>query len=243
MTFRFIVFLAFVSLLGSCASVPPSSVVLSNSIGDDVASMQKAHKEFVDYYYDNLEQKANDLIDNKYRPSLIRKVIEQDVAVFKNPSKRDESLFNAIQEAFIDNQGLSQSELALAQSNAMLGMKFFYTKIDKKVEFERNQLLQPLRQQRQKLLGNIDANYINIIKKSAAISGLLNSVVKVHDTQQELYSMAGVDENVREETGNKLANLSDSVNEMLDKVDDGTAKVGDVEKAIKEFRELVKKNN
>lgn len=239
MTFRFIVFLTFVSLLGSCASVPPSSVVLSNSIGDDIASMQKAHKAFVDYYYNNLEQKANDLIDKKYRPSLIRQVIEQDVAVFKNPARKNQSLFNAIQEAFVDNRNLSPGELAVAQSNAMAGMKIFYTKIDKKVEFERNQLLRPLRQQRRKLLGNIDANYLNIIKKNAAITGLLSSVVKVHDSQQQLFSMAGVEVNVREETGNKLANLSDEIAEMLDKVDDSTAKVGDVEKAIKNFKELI----
>ena len=158
-----------------------------------------------------------------YRPSLIRQVIEQDVAKFKTPGKKHQSLFNAIQEAFVNNRNLSPAELELAQSNAMAGMKIFFTKIDKKVEIERKKLLDPLKQQRQTLLGKIDANYINIIKKNAAITALLNSVVKVHDTQQQLFSMAGVDENLREETGNALANLSDEVEEILGKVDDRTA--------------------
>lgn len=245
MKLRFIVFLVLVSLIGGCASVPRSSVTLSNSIADDVASMQEAHKAFVKYYYDGLEQQANNLIDNLYRPSLLRQVIEQDVANFKgsDSKKKENSLLKAIQEAFIINQNLSPSELAEAQSNMMLGLKIFYTKIDKKVEFERKQLLDPLRQERMALLGKVDANYINIIKKSAAVTALLNSVINVHETQQELFSMAGVKVNVREEVGNKLTNLADKVEEIQGKVDHKTAKVEDIEKVINEFKNKFTKIN
>jgi len=242
MTLRFLAFIVMVSLIVGCAQVPQSSVKLSNSIADDVVSMQKAHKGFINYYYDRLEQQANDLIDNKYRPSLIRRVIEQDAAKFRDPGKKNQSLFNAIQEAFVDNQNLSQSDLAIAQSNAMAGMKIFYTKIDKKVELERKKLLDPLRQQRQELLGNVDANYTNIIKKNAAITALLNSVIEVHETQQQLFSMAGVEENVREEVGNELSILADKVEEIQGKVDDRTAQVEDVENAINEFKKLISKD-
>jgi hypothetical protein len=241
-TLRFLVFVGLVSLMVSCAQVPQSSVRLSNSIADDVMSMQEAHKEFINYYYDGLEQQANDLIDNKYRPSLIRQVIEQDAAKFRDPNKKNKSLFNAIQEAFIDNQNLNQSELAVAQSNALAGMKIFYTKIDKKVELERKKLLDPLREQRQELLGNVDANYTNIIKKNAAITALLNSLIEVHETQQQLLSMAGAEENVRAKVGNELANLADKLEEIQNKVDDRTAQVEDVENAINEFKKLIGKD-
>jgi hypothetical protein len=228
-----------VYLSGGCAQVPQSSVTLSNSIADDVVSMQKVHKEFINYYYDSLEKQANDLIDNKYRPSLIRQVIEQDVAKFRAPDKKNESLFNAIQEAFVDNHNLSQHDLAIAQSNAMAGMKIFYTKIDKKVELERKKLLDPLRQQRQELLGNIDANYTNIIKKNAVITALLNSIVDVHETQQELFLTAGVEVNVREEVGNKITALADKVEEIQNRVDKRTTQVQDLENAINEFKEII----
>ncbi len=239
MLYRVFVFIALVFLIGGCAQVPQSSVTLSNSIADDMVLMRKAHKKFINYYYDSLEQQANSLIDNKYRPSLIRQVIEQDAAIFRVPEKKNQSLFNAIQEAFVDNDNLSRSDLATAQSNAMAGMKIFYTKIDKKVEVERKKLLDPLRQQRKKLLANIDANYTNIIKKNAAITALLNSVVEVHETQQQLYSMAGVEENVREEVGNKLSNIADKIEEIQGKVDDRTAQVEDVENAINKFKQII----
>jgi len=242
MKLRFIYIFALAFLMGGCAQLPQSSVSLSNSIADDVTSMQKSNKDFINYYYDNLEQQANDLIDNKYRPSLIRLVIEQDVAKFKDPSKKNQSLFNAIQESFVDNQNLSPSDLALAQSNAMAGMKIFYTKIDHKVEFERKQLLDPLRQQRQELLGSVDANFTNIIKKNAAITALLNSVVKVYGTQQQLFTMAGAKENVRQEVGSELVKLSNKVDEMQGKVGSGTTQVEDVEKAINEFKNKINKD-
>ena len=121
----------------------------------------------------------------------------------------------------------------------MAGMKIFYTKIDKKVESERKKLLNPLRQQRQELLSELDSNYANIIKKNAAITALLNSVIDVHETQQQLFQMVGVEENMRQRVGNELANLADKVVELQSKVDERTAQVEDVENAINEFRELI----
>jgi len=238
MIFRFFTFIALVFFIGGCAQVPQSSVTLSNSIADDMVSMQKAHKAFINYYYGSLEQQANSLIDDKYRPSLIRQVIEQDVSIFRVPEKKNLSLFNSIQEAFIDNENLNPSDLATAQSNAMAGMKIFYTKIDKRVETERKKLLDPLKRQRQKLLANIDANYINIIKKNAAITALLNSVVEVHETQQQLFSMAGVKENIREDAGNKLSNLADEMKKIQAKVNDKSAQIEDVQSAINKFKEI-----
>lgn len=232
------------ALLSGCAQLPPSSVTLSDSIADDVASMQEAHKAVVDYYFEGLEQQANDLIDNKYRPSLIRQVIELDVKKFNSPDPnvRSQSLFNAIQEAFVDNKNLSPAELATVQSNAMAGMKIFYTKIDQKVESERNKLIDPLKQQRQQLLAAIDANYINIIKKNATITALLNSVVKVHESQQEVLSMAGIDEDLRAKFGGELANLSDKIEEIENKVSDETGRVEGYEDAINKFKKLFEKD-
>lgn len=241
MELRFHVVLAFAFLVGGCAQLPQSSVALSNSITDDVATMQRAHKDFINYYYDGLEQRANGLIDDKYRPDLIRQVIEQDVATLKNPNKKEQSLFNAIQEAFVNNQKLSQGDLTLAQSNAMAGMKIFYVKIDKKVESQREELLRPLKHQRQELLANVDSNYTNIIKKNASVTALLSSVIKVHETQQQLFTMAGVKDDVRKRLGDELANLSNKVEEIQAKVNGGTAQVEDIEKAINEFRKSFEK--
>jgi hypothetical protein len=239
MSHRNILFLSVLILITGCAQVPQSSVTLSNSISDDVVSMQKAHKSFINYYFDNLELQANELINNKYRPSLIRQIIELDVQKFKTPDKQNQSLFNAIQKAFIDNEKLSQSELNTSQSNALLGMKIFYSKIDKKVELERKQLIEPLKKQRRQLLGKVDSNYINIVKKNASITALLNSVTDIHETQQSLFEMVGVEDNLRVELGAKLTNLADDIEELQSNVDNESSKVEDVEAALTKFRNLI----
>ena len=239
MIFRLLFSIVLASLFTSCAQVPPSSVTLSHSIADDVASMQNAHRDFVNYYFDNLEQQANKFIDDFYRPRLIQQVIEQDVAKFKDPAKKQQSLFNAIQEAFVSNKGLSAAELQTSQSNAMAGMQIFYSTIDRKVQQERGKLISPLRQQRQELLSDLEKNYTNIIKKNAAITALLSSVVDVHETQQEILSIAGIDKNLREEAATRLAGLSDKLADMQAKVEDGSAKVGDIEEAINKFKQKI----
>ena len=204
--------------------------------------MQKANKAFVNYYFDSLEKQANDLIDNEYRPSLIRQLIEMDVARFKDPAQKDQSLFNAIQVAFIDNHGMSPAQLAQAQSDAMAGMKVFYTRIDAKVEAERRQLLAPLRQQRQQLLAELDANYMNIIRKNATVTALLSSVVKVHQTQQQLLAAAGANPDLRTTIGDKLASLSNQIDKIQAQVNGKTTQVTEVENAINAFRKRLQNN-
>ena len=93
MSFRTITLLLLATLAAACAQVPQSSITLSNSIGEDVVSMQKAHKDFVNFYFDALEQQANELNDNKYRPSLFRQIIELDMKKFKDTNNRHQSLF------------------------------------------------------------------------------------------------------------------------------------------------------
>ena len=97
--------------------------------------MSQAHIDFVNGYFDELEENVNRLIDDQYRPFIISRVLEQDVDAFKSddPQTKEQSIFNAIQIAFVDNQELSHSQKAKAQSDALLGMKFLYSGIDEQV--------------------------------------------------------------------------------------------------------------
>ena len=236
MTFRLFVFIALIFLIGGCAQVPPSSVTLSSSVADDVMSMQSAHKEFVNYYYDSIEKQANTIIDEQYRPELIRKLIDKDVARFKDSGEKHKSLIYAIQKAFVNTENLGENGLTKTQALAMGKIKIFYTNIDKDVELERKKLLDPLRQQRQKFLTKVDANYTNIIKKNAAITALLHSVVKVHETQQQLFSIAGGEINFRREIGNKISNLADKIEKTQGKSEDASTKIEEIKNAFNDFK-------
>ena len=223
------IFVAAILLIG-CAQVPQSSVTLSNSIAEDIVSMQAAHKQFVNYYYDSLEAQANELIDSRYRPNLLRRVIEQDVA-----AEREKSLFNAIQVAFVDNEGIAERELAEIQADALEGMKLLYTKIDRKVEMEREKLLEPLRSERSSLLQRIDKNYLNMIKKNSAVTALLNSVIRIHETQQRLFEMVGVEQDVRANAAALIKSFADVVDSAQEGGEDAASLVVGMERAIEDF--------
>lgn len=225
-------------LAAGCAQVPPSSVSLSSSIGEDVTAMQQAHKAFVNFYYDNMQKQADSLIAN-YREGLIREITRQDAAVYANPRTRQDSLFNAVQQAFVNNRRLSEEERQQQQENALLGMVFFYDKIDKQVEKKKKQLLIPLQAQREQFLTELDGHYATILRKNSAITELLSSVVKVHGSQQQLAEMAGAKDNLRQELGEKLAKLSSKASQLQAEVDDKATKVEDVEKAIAKFKEIL----
>jgi hypothetical protein len=85
------------------------------------------------------------------------------------------------------------------------------------------------------LLGILDSNYANIAKKNAAITALLSSIVDVHETQNQLLNMAGVEGNMRKTVGDELAGFADTISEIQKKIDAGSAKVDDFDNAINEF--------
>ena len=239
---RFVCYFVTAMFLVGCAQVPQSSVTLSNSIGEDIVSMKAAHKQFVDYYYDNLEAQANELIDSRYRPQLLRRVIEQDVATYKSPETTDKSLFNAIHVAFVDNESIDVRELDDAQSDALEGIKRLYIAIDKKVEVERRKLLDPLRSQRSRLLERMDKNYANMIQKNSAVTALLNSVVRIHQTQHRLFEMVGVEQDVRANAAALIKDVADVVGGAQEGVDDAASLVDGMEEAIENLGAELERN-
>lgn len=223
-----------------CAQVPPSSVTLSNSIAEDVTAMQKAHKDFVNYYFDDVERKATHLLNN-YRQALIEEVLKQDAATYQNPKTRENSLFNAVQEAYILSDKISPEERKQRQENALSGVHILYSSIDKSVERKRLQLFAELKHDREQFLTDLDAHYQNVLRKNEAITSLLSSVVKVHGSQQEVAAMVGIEKNLREELGNKLAKLSDKAREIHAEVNEKSEKLEDIEKAFSKLKEIIKR--
>lgn len=198
--------------------------------------MSQAHIDFVNGYFDELEENVNRLIDDQYRPFIISRVLEQDVDAFKSddPQTKEQSIFNAIQIAFVDNQELSHSQKAKAQSDALLGMKFLYSGIDEQVEKKRNSLLSPLKKQRHTFLTAIRANYDVIIRKNAVLTGLLASIVDVHEAQANILEEAGLDRDLRSKVGLGLEKLSKTVTDLRSGVESASGEISNIENQFKE---------
>lgn len=236
---RAFAFLPLCLLVYGCAQVPASSIILSDAIGRDIQSMSQAHAQFVNAYFDELEEKANHFINKVYAPALIEGVIKEDLALYHSSHQEDKdgSMTYGFVQGFINPDGLNGDALVSAQGNALIGMNYFYQDIFERIESKRHSLLMPIRTKRTDLLAAIQANYENTLKKNATITALLSSVSEVYATQDSALEALGVDPTLRQTLAQQLAGLSAKAATLQSAMDGKYQKLSDIEQKIRHVTE------
>ncbi|GAB5380857.1 MAG: hypothetical protein Alis3KO_27130 [Aliiglaciecola sp.] len=197
--------------------------------------MSQAHAAFVNAYFDELEKEINDLIDNKYAPELIADSVKEHKEWYEDSNDKDASIIYAIEEAFVNTNEKSNEQIVSETNGALLGLQYFFEIINEDVAKRRSQLLTPIREKRNQLLNAIDANYQNIIRKNATITGLLSSVVEVHEAQDKILSELGFEEGMRGKVGNSISQISNAMKDFRSKVEARSNTVTDIEKGFDEL--------
>ena len=216
-------FILFAFIFVSCASVPKEAVELSATVGRDMAEMQKAHVALVNLYYDRLLRDINKFVDDVYVPFQIQATLND------NALKSD--LLEAIETAsLLDSTGIKQKS-GIAKIEAFIQI------IHEKVELYRQDKIKPIENQKAVVLKNIEESYERIHYANSIVTGHLASVVKVHETQNEILAKLDL-ENLREKVSVKTADLSDNVAELLEAAKEKDAQLS---KVVKKFEELLKK--
>jgi archaellum component FlaC len=219
---RFIVVLVLM-ISAACAQVPKESVELSTTVGRDVAEVYRAHRELAVIMYERIENDVNKFVDDVYAPYQIRKLLQADHQDFK---RRDpNSLFSALDAA------IRQPDSSSVQKTAVDAMDVFVQILRAEVEDYRAERLAPVLVQKKKILAAIDRSYRQIHYGNSIVTGYLASVVKVHDAQQELLNEFGL-ENLNQEIGQRLADISNKVSEFTEKAKKVEGSVADMEKKI-----------
>ena len=112
-------------------------------------------------------------------------------------------------------------------------MSKFSTVIRNDIEDYRRKLLQPIEQQEDEVFASINRHYQQLHRANSIVTGHLSSVAKVHQVQNELLESFGVDSDLRQVAGGTLAQTSNQVNEVLQKVEKGEVKFDEVSEKIK----------
>jgi hypothetical protein len=222
----------FFILICGCAQLPPDTVKLSNSIRTDIKTMSDAHLAFVNYYFDNAEKQVNNFVENYYKPTYIRNEIKLDKQDAENPENQQFSVIYMLPIAFKDDADPK------AQDYTLQLMGNFIKGIYDQVEKYKTSLLAPLKSQRKKLIADLNSHYAIIQNKNATITAMLSSVVEVHESQKELLKMFDVDPNLRQKVGNKLADISTTINDFSTQID---SKSDDLSKIKQQFDDLKSK--
>lgn len=232
----FVVALAVV--LTACAQVPKESVELSTTVGRDVTTIYKSHRDLAKLLFSRMRQDANRFVDNVYAPYQIRSAMENDFKNAKSSQENDRraSLLLAINAAFKPDASEKLQRKVFDSMGAMFSI------ILDDIESKRKELLKPLDEQEALVLATIDRNYSQIIYANSIVTGYLASVVKVRDAQNDVLNAMGLDANLSEVVGKRLAAASDTVASLVQRAEKAEATTISMDTTIKDIKKAVSGN-
>lgn len=200
-------------LLSACAQVPKEAVELSATVGRDLAEMKKSHIALVDIYYKGALADINRFVDDVYLPFQIQKTLSDDL--WKN------ELLSAIETASrADRTGSAQKE-------ALNKIEAFLLIMQEEVESYRKLKLKPVEKQYADVLLSINTAYDQIHYANSIVTGHLASVVKVHESQNEILEKLDL-KDLRTDVGKGVEGLSGNVAALIQKAKAGDENLGSI---------------
>jgi len=216
-----IVSIILVVLITGCAQVPKEAVELSATVGRDLSEMKKSHIALVDLYYKELQDDINSFIDNVYLPYQIQRTLADDVW--------KKEMLAAIESASQpDPTGTKQKE-------SFEKIEAFLLIIQEEVENYRKLKLKPVQDQYSNVLSIINKSYDQIHYANSIVTGHLASVVKVHETQNEILEKLNL-KDLRINVGEGISGVSDKIGELVQEAKDGEE---DLNKIVSKFEALM----
>lgn len=235
MKLKIIASIIVLTILGSCASIPKETVLLSQTLSKDLKELHNSHRNMVQLYHKKIKDNIDVFIDEVYSPYIINDMLKAEMQGYKNG---DPSLYKAIE----DGGELATSS---ATEDAMGYMQDFLEIVKLQIEEKRESLLYPIETEEIKLLNKINQSYENILLANASITNHLKSIRKLKETQREVISMVGLS-GADTKVINSLMTVSEKVNETVKagkKIDIESDKaLEEIEKVTKEIKKLTNKN-
>lgn len=167
----------------SCVSIPKETVTLSQTLGNDLVVLHKAHRNIIEIHFTKIKGDISSFVDDVYAPFVINYVLKGELKKYK---EKNPSLYGTIEIAG-QNDGKVESE------NALKKMSDFLEAAHKQIEGKRNELLSPIIKQETDIITAINQSYEHAIYANATITAYLQSLQKVKDAQKEALSLIGID--------------------------------------------------
>lgn len=206
--------------LAACADVPQETVELSDLVSQDMAEMQRAHRDLATVYFDQNRQTINDFIDNTYSPALTQEALTRRIPAFGN-------------KTFVEHL---RDSAAVPDNTALRLMQGFIRRQQRETEAKRRELLDPLEQQRRDYMAAIDASYQRMQRGYSVVAGHLASIRQVQVAQDEILADVGA-EGLRERITSTLTRLSDDIAKITSEAESKADSVGDAVAKVQALRE------
>ena len=240
MKLKTLILIISVSILGSCASIPKETVLLSQTLGKDLKELHNSHRNMVQLYYKKIKDNINVFVDEVYIPYNINYRINKE---FQNYKNGEYSLYGLI----LPNppKGIVELDTLQVNKKVIIYMEDILFIVKSNAEDYRNGLIAPIETEERKLLNKINLSYENVLLANASITNYLKSIRKLKETQQEILSMIGLS-GADTTAINSLMTVSEKVNEAIKagkKIDvESDNALEEIEKVTKKIKQLTTKN-
>jgi len=204
MKIRMLGLLIMIFVFTACITIPKETVTLSQTLGNDIKSLQNAHLNIVNIHFVKIKDDINSFVDEVYAPYIIQFVLKSELANYKAGKP---SLFASFETA-------GQKDGKIESENALNEMLDFQNAARKQIESKRNELLSPILKQQNEIIQAVNKSYENAIYANSAITAYLQTIRKVKDAQHEalnLIGLAGADTLMT----NSLVKLSEKVSSAV----------------------------
>ncbi len=228
-----ILYFLIVLLFSACSQVPKQSVELSATVGRDLAKIQKSHIQLAELLFERMKNDVNRFVDNVYAPYQIAQAMKNQQKLAKEHDNR--SLLLAINYAFKED---ASTDL---QAKVIKGMEIFIKTIHDDIEKMRKEMLKPLEKQENEVLNSINESYKAIHYANSIVTGHLASVVKVHESQNELLQELGIEKNLRTNVAQELSKASEKISSYIDKAQLAENKIDNITKTAQSIKEEIRK--
>jgi hypothetical protein len=230
-----LVILIIASFLAACASIPKETVTLSQTLGNDLKILHNSHRDVVQLFYGKIKNDINTFVDDVYSPYVIHYALKSELNEYKNG---EPSLYGSIEDAGKIG-GKKETDEALS-------VMLEFQEADRyQIEKKRNELLNPIIKQENEIIRGINYSYENVIYANSTITGHLESIRKVKESQQEALSIIGLG-GADTLITNTLVKVSEQVNNAVEVGKDIDIKSEDayeqLEEISRKIKELTNKN-
>lgn len=193
------------ALMG-CAQVPRESLQISQTLGRDLAEVQRAHLGLVELHFDRLEGEVEKFVRTVYAPYQIQRTLA------------DENIGGVLVKEIsaMSNGGITQQQA----NNVAKILAVYVEELQLEIEAYRVEKVSPLKIQRAAVIEKISETYMNMQMANAATTGYLSSLVQVRDIQNELLEKAGAP-NMQNKIAEDLSKASDAIAKLNSRVASG----------------------
>ena len=231
---RALILAALAATLG-CASTPKQAVELSATVGRDVASVHKSHRQLVQLLFARMRRDVNRFVDDIYTPYQMKAVMDrqQELTTSERPEDRKISLPRALEVAF------GPSGTPDMRSAAMTGMRLLLDGLRRDIEAMRRELLEPLARQETQVLTAVDTSYQQIHYANAIVTGHLASIMPVQDAQDVLLKQRDLQDTLGQQIGGTLATSAEAIGRVVEGDPRVPGQNGDVQQQAKTIQSAV----